>query len=203
MKDCEIAVIGAGNWGKNIIRTLSSMGALHSVTDKSPMLRQSVESQYQDVTVFDDIYSLLQNSNCPIVLATPVATHFALAKKLLEAGRDLLIEKPMAMNQQECSELNALAKQNKCILMVGHLLLYQPAISFIKEYLTEKRLGNIHQIYQVRRNLGTIEPMKMHCILWVCMILRCLTTGVRHLIKLKQSVSPFLTQVLKMTFKCI
>ena len=157
MSDCKVAVIGVGNWGKNIIRTLDCMGALHSVTDQSAALRQTVKDQYANVTVFDDIGSLLQNSSCPVILATPVATHFALAKKLLEAGRDLLIEKPMAMNQQECIELNTIAKKNKCILMVGHLLIYQPAISFIKEYLTEKRLGNIHQIYQVRRNLGTIR----------------------------------------------
>ena len=157
MNNKKVAVIGAGNWGKNIIRTLDAMGALHSVTDQSAALRQTVESHYSNVTVFDNIDALLQDSNCPVVLATPVSTHFLLAKKLLEAGRDLLIEKPMAMNQQECVELNAIAKKNKCILMVGHLLIYQPAISFIKEYLTERRLGNIHQIYQVRRNLGTIR----------------------------------------------
>lgn len=153
----KVAVIGAGNWGKNIIRTLNTIGVLHSVTDQSHQLRQSVKEQYENIYVFDDIDTLLQHSPCPVVLATPVATHFSLAKKILEAGRDLLIEKPMAMNQQECVVLNALAQQNQCVLMVGHLLIYQPAIRFIKDYIINHKLGHIHHIYQVRRNLGTIR----------------------------------------------
>ncbi len=153
----QIAVIGAGNWGKNIVRTLHSMDALHSVTEQSDSLRSVVKEQYPNIEILESVDELLQQSSCPVILATPVATHFALAKKLLEAGRDLLIEKPMAMNQQECIELNAIAKKNKCILMVGHLLIYQPAVTFIKEYMTGKKLGKIHHIYQVRRNLGTIR----------------------------------------------
>ena len=153
----KVAVIGAGNWGRNIVHTLHSMGALHSVTDQSQALRQTVKDQYSNAVIFDDIDSLLQNSDCPVILATPVATHFSLAKKLLEAGRDLLIEKPMAMNQEECVELNSLAKKNNCVLMVGHLLIYQAAIAFIKKYLDDKQLGRVYSFYQARRNLGTIR----------------------------------------------
>ncbi len=153
----QVAVIGAGNWGKNIVRTLHSMDALQSVTEQSDSLRRSLKKQYPNIEILESLDELLQQSSCPIVLATPVSTHFFIAKKILEAGRDLLIEKPMAMNQQECVELNALAKKNKCILMVGHLLIYQPAITFIKSYLKDNKLGKIHHIYQVRRNLGTIR----------------------------------------------
>ena len=154
----QIAVVGAGNWGKNIVRTLYSMDALpHSVTEQNDSLRRALKEQYSNIEMLDSIDELIQQSSCPIVLATPVSTHFSIAKNILKAGRDLLIEKPMAMNQQECVELNALAKKNKCILMVGHLLIYQPAITFIKSYLKDNNLGKIHNIYQVRRNLGTIR----------------------------------------------
>ena len=160
MNNNKIAVIGAGKWGKNIIRTLHSMNAIDSVTELNPELRQSVNELYPSTKLYDSISDMLATTNCPVILATPVATHFTLAKQLLEIGRDVLIEKPMAMNQQECCELNRIAKDNSCVLMVGHLLIYQPAVKFIKDYINDNKLGKLHSIYQVRRNLGTIRTQE-------------------------------------------
>lgn len=160
MNNNKIAVIGAGKWGKNIIRTLHSMNAIDSVTELSPELRQSVNELYPSIKLYDSISEMLATTNCPVILATPVATHFTLAKQLLEIGRDALIEKPMAMNQPECCELNRVAKDNGCVLMVGHLLIYQSAIKFIKDYIDDNKLGKLHSIYQVRRNLGTIRTQE-------------------------------------------
>ena len=156
----KIAVVGAGNWGGNIIRTLDEMNALDSVTELSSDLRCSISELYPSIKLYDCVHDMLDETNCPVILATPVTTHFKLAKQLLENGRDILIEKPMAMNQQECCELNKIAKDNACVLMIGHLLIYQPAVNFIKDYIDENKLGKLYSIYQVRRNLGTIRTQE-------------------------------------------
>ena len=153
----KVAVIGAGGWGKNIVRTLYQLNALDSVTELNKDLQDKLKQDYPGITIYESIEDMLANSQVPVVLATPVATHFKLGKQLLEAKRHLFIEKPMAMNEQQCQELNDLSNQNDLVLMVGHLLIYQSAIAFIKQFIDQGKLGKLYQFAQVRRNLGTVR----------------------------------------------
>ena len=153
----KVAVIGAGNWGRNIVRTLYEINALDSITELNQSLKEKILTEIGSVIAYSSVEEMLEATDAPVAIATPVSTHFSIAKFLLERGRDVFIEKPMAMNTQECAELNSLAKKNNCLIMVGHLLIYQPAISFIKEYIAQGKLGKIYSIYQARKNLGTVR----------------------------------------------
>lgn len=155
-----IGVIGAGKWGKNIIKTLFQLGALSGIAEANSELRNSIQAQYPTIPTFDSHQQLLASDMAAVAIATPVFTHFEIAKEAILAGKDVFVEKPMTVNRSESDELVALALSKNKILMVGHMLLYQPAIQFIKQFIAEGRLGRLFSLRQVRRNLGTIRTQE-------------------------------------------
>lgn len=156
--DVKIGVIGAGRWGQNIVRTLHALGVLGAVADENPDIHHALTEQYPDVWVFAEHQHLLADEELnAIVIATPAHTHLALAQQVLAAGKHVLIEKPLALPGQNISELQRVAAASDKIVMVGHLLLYQPAISFIKSFIQTGKLGRLLSVHQTRRNLGTVR----------------------------------------------
>jgi predicted dehydrogenase len=93
-----------------------------------------------------------------VVIATPAPTHFRLACQALKAGKHVLVEKPLTLTTADAVELMLLARQQQCLLMVGHLLEYHPAVRYIKEMIDQGELGDLYYIYSQRLNLGTVRP---------------------------------------------
>ena len=131
----KVAVIGAGNWGKNLVANLHALGVLAAVAEPSPVLREKLAAQFPDVPLHESYQPLLASDVQGVAIATPVATHFQVARDALLAGKDVFVEKPLTLAEAEAKELVKLARDQGRVLMVGHLLLYQPAIQFIKAKL--------------------------------------------------------------------
>lgn len=156
MNNKTVAVVGAGKWGQNLLKTFSELGVLAAVVDSNVEIGQQLAELYQ-VNFFSNIDEMLQQSIDAVAIATPVFTHFELAKKALLANKDVFVEKPLTTNAEEADTLIELAKQREKILMVGHLLLYQPGIQFIKEFIDAGKLGALYSFRQMRRSLGKIR----------------------------------------------
>ena len=152
----SIALIGCGDWGKNIARTLSRMEALGAIVDPSEKAKDlAIDLQVPLLSLED----LLSNASIQgVVIATPTPTHFPLAKQVLQQGKGVLVEKPMAAHAEEIEELERLAKQYGVTLMVGHLLLYHAAFQKLVSLVHEGTLGEIISIETSRKNLGKVHP---------------------------------------------
>lgn len=150
----KVVVVGAGNWGKNLIKNFHALNALAGVVEIKPALRQAVASSYQDLQVYSDYREVFETDISAVVFATPAATHYSLAKAALAAGKNVFIEKPMTLHTQEAIELAQYADQHDLILMVGHLLLYQPAITWIRNHLISGKAGKVLHIMAQRAKLG-------------------------------------------------
>lgn len=153
-----VAQIGLGYWGKNILRNLYELGVLHTACDLSENLIEERKKDFPDINFTKDFESLLKNDEIKaLVISTPAVTHYTLAKKALLAGKDVFVEKPLALKLEEGEELIKLAKNQKKILMVGHILHYHPAVIKMKEMIKEGRIGKIQYIYSNRLNIGKIR----------------------------------------------
>lgn len=150
----RVAVIGAGNWGKNLVRNFHELGVLAALAESHPGLREQLAADYPGIAMYSDYRDILKEDFDAVAIATPVPTHAEVAAACLEAGLDAFVEKPMTLGRQEAVELVELAERRGRILMVGHLLLYQPAIQFIKGFLADGRLGRIYHLHQERKKLG-------------------------------------------------
>lgn len=150
----KVAVIGAGHWGKNLVKNFYELNALAAVAEPSLSIREELKTKFPEVSFFDDYRWILKSDIPSVVIATPVATHFSIAREALLAGKDVFVEKPITLSVQEAKELDKLARLNGRILMVGHLLLYQPAIQWIKRYLEYGELGELYSLHQRRLKLG-------------------------------------------------
>lgn len=150
----RIAVIGAGQWGKNLVRNFHELGVLAAVAESHPGLREHLAADYPGIEMYSDYRDILKEDFDAVAIATPVPTHAKVAAACLEAGLDAFVEKPMTLGRQEAVELVELAERRGRILMVGHLLLYQPAIQFIKGFLADGSLGRIYHLHQDRKKLG-------------------------------------------------
>ncbi|MGE5551276.1 MAG: Gfo/Idh/MocA family protein [Bacteroidota bacterium] len=160
----KIGVIGAGNWGKNIVRTLYGLNGLAAVAETSTDIRAGLETEYPSLQVYPDYQSLLGTDIPAVAIATPVITHFEVAKAALLAGKDVFVEKPLTLASAEAQDLVRLAEKKQRILMVGHLLLYQPAVQWVKSYIASGALGKLHSLHQERLNLG--RARKVENALW-------------------------------------
>ena len=153
----KIAVIGAGRWGVNLVRNLHELGVLSHVIEKDSEIIDEISKEISDVQFFNDYDSLLSSDIDAVAIATLPAMHYEIALKFLEIGKDVFIEKPMTLASKDADELVRVAESNQCILMVGHLLLYQPAIGFIKSYIDQGNLGRIYHLHQERLKLGRVR----------------------------------------------
>ena len=157
-------IVGAGGWGKNLIRIFSSLSRanLTYVCDLSEDRRETVHRNYPNVTVTDTYETILQDDSVQaVVIATPADTHFQFIKQSLETNRlHVYTEKPLALSTNEAEELVAAAQKSNTILMVGHLLLYHPAVRKLKQLIDSGELGEIYCIYANRLNLGAIRKVE-------------------------------------------
>ena len=156
----KVGLIGAGGWGKNLARVLHELGALGAIAEICPQLREELSGLYPGVPLYPDHRALLETDLPAVVIATPAVTHFSLTKESLLCGKHVFVEKPLALSTAEAEELVALARKQNRILMVGHLLLYQPAIRWIKEFLDSGALGEIWSFHQERLNLGRARSVE-------------------------------------------
>tara|TARA_B100000315_G_scaffold252258_1_gene288690 strand:+ start:3393 stop:4385 length:993 start_codon:yes stop_codon:yes gene_type:complete len=156
----NIAQIGVGYWGPNLLRNLTSNPKCNvkTVVELSKERQSFVRNLYPDIYISDNINSILSDESInAVVIATPVATHFDISMRVLKSGKHVLIEKPMATKSKEITQIGQLAKKNNLVAMVGHTFLFNSAVRFIKELITEGELGDIRYIYSQRLNLGRIR----------------------------------------------
>jgi predicted dehydrogenase len=154
----RIAVAGLGHWGKNLVRNFDELAELRYLVDLDPTLRESFAGRYPKARVTAELDDALSDPAIEaIVIATPVPTHYALAKRALEAGKHVFVEKPPAMHGEEMEELVALAEERDLTLMPGHLLLYHPGVRKVKELVDAGELGDVMCVYGNRQNLGIIR----------------------------------------------
>ena len=150
----NIALIGCGSWGKNLARNLSGLGVLKSVCDVDVRVLEWVKKTY-NVKVSINFADLISDPDINgIIIATPSHTHYSLAKLALLAGKHVYVEKPLARGYLEAQELNYLASVKGLTLMVGHLLVYHPAVNSLRELIFNGELGEIRFLNSDRRNFN-------------------------------------------------
>jgi predicted dehydrogenase len=153
----SLAVIGCGYWGSKHIRVSCDIrdARLSMAVDPRPDRLEYIRSQYPSVAVSRDIGAVLNNPSIDgVIVATPVETHFELARAVLQAGKHALVEKPLAMTSAQCRELNAIAEERKRVLMVGHTFEYHPAVGVMRQMIKSGSLGELYYIDSRRLNLG-------------------------------------------------
>ena len=154
----KVAVFGYGQWGRNLVRVFYEMGVLAALCDGRPEALAEAQKLYHGLRLTTDSNSLLGGSDADaVVIATPAETHFELAKAALEAGKDVFVEKPLALRAADADLLGRLAKSRRRVLMVGHLLRYHPAIVRLKEMCVAGELGRLEYAYSNRLNLGRVR----------------------------------------------
>ncbi|MBV6478506.1 MAG: scyllo-inositol 2-dehydrogenase (NAD(+)) [Ignavibacteria bacterium] len=166
MTDFSIAVVGCGKWGMNHVKTACKLfGDKLKYCIDSADKEKAVKDISGSIIFSEDISKVIEDADVKgVIVSTPAETHFEITKKLLNAGKHVLVEKPITLKSEEAVILNDLAISKRLILMVGHLLLYHPAVLKIKELLDEGRLGKLQYIYSNRLNLGTVRTEEN--ILW-------------------------------------
>jgi len=158
MSDTKVAVIGIGNWGKHLVRNYYELGVLHACCDLDEKKLQAAKRSYNVPKITSDFGSIFSDPEIDaVVISAPAVDHYRLAKASLEAGKATYVEKPMALKEEHCVELVEIAEKNNIVLMVGHLMLYHPALLRIKEYIDSGELGEIYYAYGMRVNLGTVR----------------------------------------------
>lgn len=152
----KICVIGGGRWGQNHIRTLFQMGNLGGIVEANPKRLEELLSQFP-VEGFTELEMALEKGFDGYTIAAPAPFHYDIAKKLLEKGQHVLVEKPMTLSSETSKELVDIAVENNANLMVGHVLLFHPAIRKIKEVIDSGKIGELYYLYSTRLNLGTVR----------------------------------------------
>ena len=161
----QIAVVGSGYWGKNLVRNYHQLGALKLICDKNEIVLKDFQSQYPGVDTCIAYNDVLSRENIDgVVIATPAETHYGLAREALLAGKHVYVEKPLVLDESRGEELIKLANERNRILMVGHLLQYHPVFVYLKKIIKQGELGRINYIYSNRLNLGKIR--REENILW-------------------------------------
>jgi UDP-2-acetamido-3-amino-2,3-dideoxy-glucuronate N-acetyltransferase len=151
----DLALIGAGNWGRNLARCFEALGALRVIVEPATGTGAALRERFPDAALSSSLAAVLADSAVrKLVIATPSATHFELAQAALSAGKDVFIEKPMCLSGVEAERLVRLAEDRGSTLMVGHLLQYHPCVEKLRELVASNALGRILTITSNRLNLG-------------------------------------------------
>lgn len=159
--EVTVGVVGMNYWGPNLARNLDRLGGcrLAWVCDRDEDVLARHRSSYPSSRFTTDLGDLLADDALDaVVIATPVPTHAPLARMVLEAGKEVFVEKPLALNGRDANELVAIAGAAGRILMVDHLLVYHPAVQKLKELVDEGSLGEVFYLYGNRQNLGIVRP---------------------------------------------
>lgn len=154
----NIAIVGTGYWGKNLVRNFYNLGALNTVCDTNPDTLKFFVQEYSGVVGVNSYSEVLNHPQIKgVAISTPAETHYSFAKEAILAGKDVYVEKPLCLSETEGKELNKLAEKHDRILMVGHLLWYHPVVLKLKELIDCGHLGRIQYIYSNRLNLGKLR----------------------------------------------
>ncbi len=153
----NICVVGAGYWGENHIRTLNRLNVLKGIVELDINKLKNLLNKYPGVEGYSSIEDALLGDYDGFVIATPAKTHYDIAKVIINAKKHLLIEKPMTLSVEEAKELVVLSEKNKVNAMVGHVLLFHPAVKKIKEMIDSGEIGDLQYAYSNRLNLGKVR----------------------------------------------
>jgi predicted dehydrogenase len=159
-----VAVVGCGYWGRNLVRNFAELGALSIVCEPGEAGQRKAREIAPGATIVADYDAVLASDVHGVVLATPAATHHALARRALDAGKDVFVEKPLALRHEDAAQLVEIAAASGRMLMVGHVLEYHPAIRAIHGLVREGELGKVQYVYSNRLNLGKVRTEEN--ILW-------------------------------------
>jgi UDP-2-acetamido-3-amino-2,3-dideoxy-glucuronate N-acetyltransferase len=165
IKGPKIAVVGIGYWGKNLVRNFHELGLLEVLCDAERSVEAICNTRYPGVRFYREYSQVLADPSIDAVaLATPAVTHYEMARAAIESGKDVLVEKPLAIDVRQGEALVKLADAKRRILMVGHILRYHPAILKLRELIDGGSLGKINYLYSNRLNIGKIRTEEN--ILW-------------------------------------
>jgi predicted dehydrogenase len=154
----KIGLVGLGYWGPNLARNFGELAELRWLCDLDPELQEGFAARYPNARMTGAFDELLNDPELEaVVIATPAPTHYELAKRALEAGKHVLVEKPPALNAADAEDLVATAEATGLVLMPGHLLLYHPAVRTLKKLIDAGELGEVFCVYSNRQNLGKIR----------------------------------------------
>lgn len=152
----SICVVGGGRWGQNHIRTLFEMGNLSGIVENDENRLNELMQKYI-VKGFTNVNDATSHGFDGFIVATPAETHYKIGKEIIEKGNNVLIEKPLTLSSEDSKKLVELAKDKNVSLMVGHVLLFHPAIKKIKELVDSGKVGELYYLYSTRLNLGTVR----------------------------------------------
>ena len=154
----EIALVGCGYWGKNLCRNFNALGVLSRVVDPTVSGQATAEELAPGVPVGDSFDEVLEDDSIQaIALATPAETHAELSIKAMDSGKDVFVEKPMALTLRDAEEMRAVAEGRGRVLMVGHLLEYHPAVLKLRDLISNGELGRVNYVYSNRLNFGKVR----------------------------------------------
>jgi len=159
-KIVNTAMIGVGNWGKNLVRNFAELSDsnLMICCDLDEKKLNKIKKTLPKVSITKNIDDILHNPEIDaVIIATSASTHFKVAKKCLLSGKHVFVEKPLCLHEKDVKVLNKIAKEKHKKIMVGHLLEYHPAVNYLKDFIKSGKLGNVYYIYSQRVNLGKIR----------------------------------------------
>ena len=158
MKRLRVGVVGAGAWGRNHVRTVAGLAEaeLAAVCDTDPKVREKVARQYPAALVTADVPALLGAVDA-VIVASPAATHAAIAQQAVDAGKPVLVEKPFALNGRDAEAIARRSAERKVPVLAGHLLVYHPAVERLRDLVQNGELGRVFYLYGLRVNLGQVR----------------------------------------------
>lgn len=156
-----IAIVGHGYWGPNLVRNAIERPELHLIglCERDPARAADFSRRHPDLLVESELDALLENQLVQAVaIATPPRTHYELARRALEAGKHVLVEKPLASSVAQAEELIEIAQRVDRVLMPGHTFLYSPSVNKVRELIQSGELGEVYFVTSSRMNLGLYQP---------------------------------------------
>ncbi|MBI4060597.1 MAG: Gfo/Idh/MocA family oxidoreductase [Elusimicrobia bacterium] len=160
MDPIKLSVIGHGRWGQNLVRCFRDdpNSSIVSISDLNPARLHPVRERFPEIETSTDPLATLKDERVrAVAIATPCASHFVLAEEALKRGKDVFLEKPMASRLDHALELCALAEKNGCILMVGHVYLFNEAVRAVKRSIETGLIGRVRYLTMTRAQLGPVR----------------------------------------------
>ena len=156
----RIGLLGYGYWGPNYARALSEMPrvSVSFICDAQDEQLRRAASRYPQIPILSDVSDAMRRDDTDaVIISTPASTHYKLARLVLESGRHVIVEKPLALEIEHCQELGELADKKGLVLMVAHTFLYNSGIQKLREYVNSSSFGRVYYLHATRTNLGPIR----------------------------------------------